>query len=370
MKGTKRKRIHPFLLFFIILMCITLLLLGTAVGLWLYGRSALTQSVQVPTLPAEFHDKVDDTADDTIDDTVNEEPPEDQTNTPAIDQNIIVHNGKQYLYNENMCNILLLGIDSDLTPNEATDSHDQADVLLLGALDLQTNQMTLIYIPRDIVCNFEVPNENGDGTSTLNAHLALAYAYGGGRHESCRVTCDAVSNIFYGLPIHGYGAYYMQGISALNDAVGGVTVTILDDYPFPAIGFPEMIAGREVTLNGEQAVAYIRSRLETQANANELRILRQKQYMLALLSQAKNAVIDNPLSLMDIYSSVQSYVLTDLDLSRITYLAAKALSMDFSGDIISLTGELSLDEQNRAVLTLDQESLYSLMLDVFYTELP
>lgn len=342
----KKKKINPFLIFFCILMGVTVVMCATVAGLWLHGRSALTQTDQAPAIPVD-------------------------SSEGSSEQGVITYNGKRYRYNQDMCNILLLGIDSDTTPDMAEGSHDQADVLVLAALDLGNNKMNLISVPRDILCDFEVLDENGNSSGVLNAHLALAYAYGDGGHQSCQITADAVSNVFYGLPIHGYGAYYMSGIGTLNDAVGGVTVTILDDYPFTVIpGGQRMVAGQELTLTAEEAIAYIRCRLEHQADSNELRMRRQKQYALALIAQAIQTLKENPASLLPLYDAVDEYILTDLDIGQISYLATEAVSMDFTGDIRSLTGELSLDEQNRAVLTLDQDALYALMLDVFYTEIP
>ena len=40
---------------------------------------------------------------------------------------------------------------------------------------------------------------------------------------------EAVSELFYGLPIHGYCALSMNNIADLNDAVGGVTVTVPEE---------------------------------------------------------------------------------------------------------------------------------------------
>lgn len=343
----KKKKINPFLIFFCILMGVTILLCASVAGLWLHGRNALTHTEQAPSLPAE---------NPTI-------------SSPA--NNVVVYNSKRYQYNEDMCNILLLGIDSDDTPGSAEGNHDQADILVLAALDLAGNRMSLISVPRDILCDFETLDKNGNSSGVLNAHLALAYAYGDGQHQSCQITANAVSNIFYGLPIHGYGAYYMKGIGSLNDAVGGVPITVLDDIIMNEVpGASRLVPGAQVTLNAREAEIYLRVRLEYQADANQHRMQRQKQYMLSLLSQAKERVKENPASLLTMYDAVDEYILTNLDIGQISYLATEAVSMDFTGDIRSLTGELSLDAQNRAVLTLDQEALYDLMLDVFYTEIP
>ena len=268
----KSKKRNPLLLGLVVLLGVTVLLCAATVGLWLHGRSAVNQEVEAPVLPQQ------------------------EAVIPGRDtENLVEYQGKRYRYNENMRNILLMGIDSNQNPDSAAGEHDQADVVVLAALDLASDKMTLINLSRDTVCNIQVPDQNGELTRLLNTQLALSYAYGDGQYGSCEMTRDAVSNIFYGLPIQGYGAYYMNGIAQLNDAVGGVTVNVIDDFPFWAL--PEcrnMLGGQDVTLTGEQAVAYIRCRLEEQVDANQLRMRRQKQYMLALIAKAKESVQENP----------------------------------------------------------------------------
>lgn len=57
---------------------------------------------------------------------------------------------------------------------------------------------------------------------------------------------QAVSELFYGLPIHGYCALSMNSIASLNDTVGGVTVTVPEDL---AVMQPKLFtAGDTVTL--------------------------------------------------------------------------------------------------------------------------
>lgn len=65
-----------------------------------------------------------------------------------------------------------------------------------------------------------------------------------------------MSQLFYGLQFDGCAAFYMGGIGRLNDAVGGVTVSVLDDYPFTDV--PDgwnMYPGQDVTLTGAAGAA-------------------------------------------------------------------------------------------------------------------
>ena len=333
MEEKKRKKKPLGLILLFILLGITAALCSIVLGLWLHGRSSMGDA-----------------------------------DTPEKDESIIVYNGKEYRYRQGMINLLLMGIDADGKPTEG--SHDQADVLVLACLDPNSGEMNLVSLSRDTLCTFEMLQSDGSTLQT-QGQLALAYAYGDGLHESCRLTCDAVSGIFYGLPIHGYGAYYMSGIAELNDAVGGVTVKVTDDFPFSDIaGFQNMVAGREVKLKGYQAVLYIRARLEEQVDANELRMVRQKQYMMALIDQCMTLVRQRPTDLLGVYNAVMPYTLTNLSFSRIAYLATEAVQLQWDGEVYSLTGELRLNERNEAELIPDQAALLELMIDLFYEEVP
>ena len=126
---------------------------------------------------------------------------------------------------------------------------------------------------------------------------------------------------------------------------------------------------QNVTLTGQQARLYIQCR-RGDATGNEDRMQRQKQYMLALIGQAKARVASSPASVLPLYNAVSDYVLTDLDLGKLTYLATQAAGMSFSGDMLRVTGQAALGDGNRVELTVDQEALYDLILDVFYDEIP
>ena len=345
----QKKKLHPLLIAFIVLHVLMLTLCGVVFGLWYHGRSTINAPSEGPHLPEQ----------------------EAQDEQDGQSASYLEYNGQRYVYNEDMRNILLLGIDSPLNPDEAAGSHDQCDVLVLAALDLKNNKMTLISLSRDIICDIELVDGSGEHIGLKKTHLALAYAYGDGQQGSCEVTRDAVSNIFYGLPIQGYGAYYLNGIETLNDAVGGVTVNLIWDYPFPVCKGAERLTkdleGTDVTLNGLEARAYIQMRDENRVDSNELRMRRQKQYMISLLSKVKGTLSENPGALLKLYDAVDDYVITNLGLSEISYLATQAVGMEFNGDIRSLSGELILNEKNMAELHVDQQALYELMLEVFYT---
>lgn len=87
-------------------------------------------------------------------------------------------------------------------------------------------------------------------------HLALAYAYGDGREQSCELMTEAVSDLMFGLQIDSYFATNISTVHILNDEIGGVEVLIEDEAL--AEKYPEFAMGETVLLKGEQAEHYIR----------------------------------------------------------------------------------------------------------------
>ena len=257
----KKKRLSTPLLIFIILMAVTAVLCAIVAGIWLHGRSSLRNGGSAPTVTPG--------------------------GTEQLDSYTVLHDGKYYRYKDHMVNLLLIGVDSDDKPAAPLPygSDNQADVILVAALDTDANRMTLISVSRDTMCDIAVLDQNGQVSGAAHTQLALSYSNGDGLYESCRLCQEAVSQLFYGLQFDGCAAFYMGGIGRLNDAVGGVTVSVLDDYPFTNVpGGWNMYPGQNVTLTGQQARLYIQCR-RGDATGNEDRMQRQKQYMLALIGQ-------------------------------------------------------------------------------------
>ena len=201
-ENKRRRRISTPLLLFLILMGITLALCLTVLGIWLHGRSVLRSKTA--------------------------EPPAISTDSSVLDQHTVYHDGKYYRYKDGLVNLLFIGVDSDEKPSSPLPygNDNQADVVLLAVLDTNSDEMTLISVSRDTMCDIAILDESGDVSGSARAQLALSYSYGDGLATSAALTRETVSNLFYGLDIDGYAAFYMGGIADLNDALGGVTLTV------------------------------------------------------------------------------------------------------------------------------------------------
>lgn len=282
----------------------------------------------------------------------------------------IRYNGKTYQYKDNLMNILCLGIDSrdgiakEKTPGKA----GQADCVILAVLDDEAKTIQLINISRDSMVPVHVYATDGSFVEDRTEQLALQYAYGNGRDWSCQLMEQTVSELFYGLPIHGYCALSMNSIASLNDAVGGVTVTVPEEL---AELKPKLFtAGETVTLKGNKAVEFVRARAVNSPDvaSNNKRIARQKMYAVAFVNQLKQGMKDDITLPVKLYQTAEKQMVTSISLDQAVYLCTEYMNCSFDTEnIYTIDGEVTMGEKY-AEFNVDDDALYQLILDVFYEE--
>lgn len=282
----------------------------------------------------------------------------------------IIYKGETYLYNENITAILCMGIDEYEMAEEDTliGTSGQADMLLLAILDMEKGAVKLWNISRDSMTDVDIYNVDGEYVRTERMQACLAFAYGDGKEKSCENTVRSVSRLLYGMPIQSYAVLNMEAIRPLNDAVGGVEVTIHEGDILPARFKP----GTIVLLQGDDVEAYVRSRrteLPDEAiDSNNNRMARQKQYMMNFVQKALQMTKDDllvPVKLFNI-AMENEHMITDLNVSKIAYLATSFANVNFSeSDFVTVPGEVVAGEQY-AEYHVDDEALYEMILDTFY----
>lgn len=275
----------------------------------------------------------------------------------------IIYNGRKYKYNTSMINLLILGIDKDGAVQPAPDgiSGGQSDVLMLVAINPMTKVMDIIAIPRDTIAKLWVYNKDGSFRMTGYAQICLQHGYGDGMSLSNERTKQAVSNLFYNLPIQSCTSVNMGAIAQINDAIGGVTVTALQSFEMDGDVFEE---GETVTLYGQAAHSYIRYRdCDRHFTASE-RLERQKQYLNGFVAQAMSKINKNVATVVDIYNVVKRYIVTDLSTSEMVDVATEAAGCTL-GEIRSLEGYTSTAMTYERYY-LDENALKKLIIEKFY----
>lgn len=291
-------------------------------------------------------------------------PEEPEKTLEVVDEGTIRYGGKLYRYNSDITTFLLLGIDSQQPENtDGTCNVDAfSDVIMLAAVDFRNRQISLLTLSRDTMCEFQRLNPDGSERDWATGQLALTFSYGDGALKSCEITKNAVSQALSDLPIQSCSALYLDGLRRLTDAVGGVTVTVLEDLSY---GYASMQPGAEVTLDGAMAERYIRAREHTE-EGNLKRMERQKQFFMALMKKVLASVRERPASILDLYGKISSDVVTDLETGDILYLATEASGMRIDTNIRNVPGTVTSDENGFVQYDLDEAGLLELLLDVYY----
>lgn len=279
----------------------------------------------------------------------------------------IFHNGEIWQYNEDILTFLCLGVDSSsgVTDEKVPGKGGQADAIMLIVADPHKEQIQIINVNRDSMTDIEIYDTDGGYAGTEKKQITLQYAYGDGRVGSCELMEKTVSELFYGIPIHGYAALDMTSIPTLTDSVGGVTVTVPEDMTKYKAGWSE---GAQITLKGSDALLYIREREDESAElgSNLKRIERQKQYLSTFVNKLKEKTKSDITFPITLYGKVQKHTVTSLSVDEMTYLASTLLGYDFSMDnILSLTGEMAMGEKNEEFY-VDDEALRTLIIETFY----
>lgn len=287
--------------------------------------------------------------------------------TEADDSNTVTWQGKTYKYNQNLSNYLLLGVDKRTPAETRVGKADagQADALFLLSLNRKTKEMTMISIPRDTMTDVESFDLEGKSLGKSKDHISLSYGYGDGGAESCKLTQEAVSNLFYGLPIQGYLAMNLDGIPELTKSVGGLTVTVPNNSL--EYEYPEFAEGAEVTLTEENTEVFLRSRDVDESQSAIYRMERQKAFLDAFSKKAKECYEQNAKFAADLFVAIKPYTVTNISEDRLMKLFQTADEGDGYTEW-TVPGEgtqgLSYDEYH-----VGDDALYAKIMETFYQEI-
>ena len=285
-----------------------------------------------------------------------------EAGAPVDGREITYYNGTAYAKKEDLETVLLLGVDKfeGETP-EGYVNNQQADFLLLLVMDKQNETCTPIQLNRDTMTQIQILGVTGEPAGTFTGQLALAHTYGSGEEDSCENTVLAVEILLYGMEIDHYVSLTMDGVALLNDLVGGVTVEVLDDFS----GIDDsLMQGETVTLQGQQALTYVRSRGGMEDSSNLHRMERQRQYLAALQQQLKAAVQQEDGFTLDALLQLNEYMVSDCTVDQLSDLGNSLAAYQVS-DILTTPGDAQEGEEFME-FTVDEAALQQLVMDVFY----
>ncbi len=288
------------------------------------------------------------------------------------DENLITIGDKDLLYTDDLRTYLLIGTDAtghnttsetdagtgNGTTAANTTRGEMADFLLLMVINRTQDKYGFIQLNRDTMMDVPMLDENGEYIGTYPEQLCIAHWYGRTPEERNENTVFAVSNLLGGLNIDGYYAIGMEDIGAINNAIGGVLVTIDGDLTEVD---PDFEDGAEVLLSDIQAEKFLRARRSVGQGTNEERMARQLQYMQSAYNRLINQIRENPNYINDVYAEVEDRIETDRSgkqLSEFAKYIGKSENMGFlkfEGE--TTEGETLDDGIEHAEFTVDEASM-------------
>lgn len=280
------------------------------------------------------------------------------------------YEGKHYRYNEDLINILCLGIDhtnaldQDVLPGD----RGQSDAIFLVSLDSKTRKIKILNIPRDLMMPINVYDSKGNFFTKRTMQLTLQYAYGADGDDSCKKTADLISTLLLDIPIHRYCAINFNAVPVLNDAVGGVTLQMDSEHVDVELQklSPMFAPGNTVHLMGERCFEYLHVRdIHTYASCEE-RAERQKVYIKEYIKAVKKKAKEDPGLLFELYSILDDNMTTDIGKIELLALPFYLEGLNFEDSIMSVEGKRIQGEIHEEFYA-DEEELKRMVVENFYT---
>lgn len=283
----------------------------------------------------------------------------------------VQYEGEHYIYNEDLINILCLGIDHDnaLSQDVLPGDRGQSDAIFLVSLNTKTRKMKILNIPRDLMMPVDIYDSDGDFFNTKTMQITLQYAYGTDEDDSCLKTAKSVSALLLGIPIHRYCAINFNAVPALNDAVGGVTVQMDPEHVDAELQKldPMFAPGNTVHLTAGYSFVYLHVRdIHTFASCEE-RAERQKQYIKGYIAAVKEKMKTDPRLLSEMYKILNENMTTDIGKIELPSFYFYIDDMDLEDAVVSIEGERILGESHEEFYA-DEDALERLTVEMFYTK--
>lgn len=272
----------------------------------------------------------------------------------------VLYQGETYRQRPDLKTYLLMGIDSggEVKDTGSYEGGGQADVQMVLVVDDANQTWQVLQINRDSIVEVPILGVQGQVIGFEEEQIALAHYYGDGEKSSCENTALAVSMLLDDQTIDGYFAMNMDAVGLLTDLVGGVELTVTSD--FSAID-PSLVQGETVTLHGDKALTYVRSRHNIDDETNIARMVRQRQFLAALEEKLKQQ--DSQFA-AKVYDALHDYMVTDIGSKTASKIGEK-LKQYKELELLTIAGENIIEDEHWAY-HLDATSLQKTILQLFY----
>jgi anionic cell wall polymer biosynthesis LytR-Cps2A-Psr (LCP) family protein len=247
----------------------------------------------------------------------------------------LLFNEKDYVSYDDIDTFLVAGTDGGGVDMGEGMNGDLADFIMILLIDNTTKRYGFYQIDRNSMCEVSIISENGSFSDYVTQQLCTAHWYGMNDDERNENLVTSTSMLVGGLPLDKYYVMNMKDIGTVNNAIGGVTVTIPTDMT--AVD-PAFVKDATVHLTDKQAEEFVRARMALDDDTNAARMSRQTQYMQNAYSMVISQLRENPEYINDIYQGLEGVFQTN----------------GTGKDISNVTNEM-IQFENAGILTFDGE---------------
>lgn len=222
--------------------------------------------------------------------------------------------------------ILFIGSDSRSGSNQALGGGDvsgaRSDTAMVFDSPADRRQGTEVSIPRDSMV--QIPECEGTGGQAVAANFGMfnsAFSEGG---APCSV---ATVESLTGLGLTHYIAIDFEGVVGVVNALGGVKVCVTQSIDDQDSGLN--IPAGTTTLNGDQALAFVRMRHSVGDGSDLERIQRQQYFLDQLEHQVRAAgLLTDPIKLYKVLDAATQSLTTDPGLGNVSDLYGLAQTLN------------------------------------------
>ncbi|WP_427707476.1 LCP family protein [Staphylococcus parequorum] len=220
--------------------------------------------------------------------------------------------------------IVLFGIDDDEVRKQENGGQ-RSDSIVLLSINPEDKKTEMISVPRDTHAEIV-----GKDTEEKINH---AYAYGG--PDMAVKSVEKLMDV----PIDHYASINMDGVSTLIDEINGVDVVSNGDFKVRDYVFEK---GKKHHMDGEEALAFMRSRKEAGAGGDEGRQARQQLVIEAVANKSlKPSSIPK---INTIFDAVEDNVQINLSLTELNDIRSDYQSAQETVNRHTLKGENTMGD--------------------------
>lgn len=261
--------------------------------------------------------------------------------------------------------ILVIGSDTRAGSNSAYGSEEdvasgaRADVMMLVQVSEDRETVNVISFPRDLMVDIPKCTDADDGTvypATEDTQINESLGRGG---PGC--TAATVSNLT-GIAIDHFMLLDFNAVKALSSVVGGVKVCVNKEIDDPYSGL-KLQAGTS-SVEGEQALAFLRSRHGFGDGSDTARIQAQQSFLASLLRKVQSeGTLSNPGMLINIAEAITQNVTVDSGLTNISTLVGVGsvfATVDLSKVVFAtVPNEPYVNDANKLQISADADAFFA-----------